>query len=390
MSGAAADYPLDGPLDSRTLLLIGERINQSGSWTWDVGQGVVNCSAGFCRIYELDPCVSASDFDALVQHIDPRDRNHVIRTLGEAVAQQRTARFEYRIVAANGETRHLSVIGQPMLETGGKVYVGTVSDISSRKADEGARSEAQAELARGARRATVHQMAAVIAHEVNQPLMSISSNAWAALVRLQRDSLDAAKLEELLRAIIGQSQRAGTVIQTLQALAYRRPRSEPIDLHTLVPQVLLIMRGELDRHHIAVELDLRDQPISLEGDPHQLRQVFANLVSNAVDAMREVQGRERMLRIASRTIDSNQVEVCVEDNGVGAATSSTYEQMFEPFAGTKPDGVGMGLAICRSIIERHGGRIGARGRQPYGCSVTFTLAEPAGIVSCWDRPGEST
>lgn len=366
---------------SRAMLLLGERINQSGSWTWDVEERVVNCSAEFCRIYELDPYVSAINFDALIEHIHPCDREHVVRALDEAVAGHSSTRFEHRIYARNGEIRYLSVIAQPILEANGKVFIGTVSDISSRKADELALSKAQVELARGARLATIGQMTSLVAHEVNQPLMSISSNAGAALIRLERDALDTGKLRQLLREIVEQSQRAGTIIQRLQALAYRRPLAEAIDLHALVRQVLLTMRGELDRHQIAVELDLWDRPITLEGDATQLQQVFANLVCNAVDAMHEVEGRVRILHIASRCLEGKQVEVTVEDNGTGA-DAATFEHMFEPFVGTKPDGMGVGLAICRSIIESHGGRIRARGRQPHGCSVIFTIAEQPGMRAC--------
>lgn len=366
---------------SRAMLLLGERINQSGSWSWDVEAGVVNPSAECCRIYDIDPGVSVIDFDALIQHVHPCDREHVIRMLDEAATGQRSTRFEHRIHARDGDLRYLSVIAQPILEAQGKLVVGTVSDISSRKADELALSKAQAELARGARLATIGQVTALVAHEVNQPLMSISSNAGAALIRFERGVPDAGKFRQLLREIVDQSQRAGTIIQRLQALAYRRPQAEPVDFHALVHQVLLTMRGELDRHQIAVELDLRERPMCIEGDATQLQQVLANLVGNAVDAMQAVEGRVRILHIASRSLEGDQVEVSVDDNGSGA-DAATCEHMFEPFVGTKPEGMGMGLAICRSIIESHGGRIRARARQPHGCSVIFTMAERAGTAAC--------
>lgn len=260
-------------------------------------------------------------------------------------------------------------------------YAAAAGELAACRQDELASSRAQAELARGARLATIGQMTSLVAHEVSQPLMSISSNAGAALIRLERNARDTDKFRQLLREIVEQSQRAGSIIRRLQALAYRRPQAGPVDLHILVHQVLLAMRGELDRHRIAVELDLRDRPISFEGDATQLRQVLANLVANAVDAMHAVEGRARTLHIASRSLEGRQVEVSVEDNGSGA-DAATYAHMFEPFVGTKPDGMGMGLAICRSIIESHGGRIEARDRQPHGCSVIFTMAEGAGTAPC--------
>lgn len=367
-------------LESRAMLLLGERINQSGSWTWDVEQGVVSCSAEFCRIYELDPYVPAIRFDALMLQIHPCDRESVTRTLDGARATQGQLRFDHRIFARDGEVRYLSVIGHPVPDSQGLLYAGTVTDVSCRKTDEHVQSRAQAELSRGARLATVGQMAAVMAHEVNQPLMAISANAGAALVGVQRGSLDAGRFKQLLREIVEQSQRAGTIIQTLQAMTYRRPQPEPVDVHMVIHQVLLAMRGEFDRHHIAVELDLRAQPVTVEADTAQLQQVFANLIGNAVDAMHETEGCVRLLKIASRRVEGDQVEISVEDNGAGA-DPATYAQMFEPFVGTKPGGIGMGLAICRTIIEAHGGKILARGRQPHGCAVVFTIAGQAGIVS---------
>lgn len=367
-------------LDSRAMLLLGERINQSGSWTWNVEQGVVNCSAEFCRIYERDPYVPFISFDALIELIHPCDREQVLRTLDEALAAQGTLRFDHRIIARDGEVRYLTVIGHPIRDTGFTTYAGTVTDVSCRRTDEHVQSRAQAELSRGARLATVGQMTAVIAHEVNQPLMAISANAGAALIGIERASLKPGRFTQLLREIVEQSQRAGAIIQTLQAMTYRRPQPEPIDVHMVIHQVLLAMRGEFDRHHIAVELDLRDLPMMVDADTAQLQQVLANLIGNAVDAMHATEGCVRLLQIATRRTEDDEVEVCVADNGAGA-DAATYAQMFEPFVGTKPGGMGMGLAICRAIIEAHGGKIVARGRQPHGCAVTFTIAGRAGIVS---------
>jgi C4-dicarboxylate-specific signal transduction histidine kinase len=315
-----------------------------------------------------------------MQHIHPCDREHVNRTLDGARATRDTLRFDHRIFARDGGVRYLSVIGHPILDSKCTLYAGTVTDVSCRRTDEHVQSRAQAELSRGARLATVGQMAAVIAHEVNQPLMAISANAGAALIGIERVSLDPGRFTQLLREIVEQSQRAGAIIQTLQAMTYRRPRPEPVDMHMVIHQVLLAMRGEFDRHHIAVELDLPEQAMMIAADTAQLQQVVANLIGNAVDAMHEIEGCVRLLQITSRRVEGNKVEVCVADNGAGA-DAATYAQMFEPFVGTKPGGMGMGLAICRAIIEAHGGKILARGRQPHGCAVIFTIAGQAGIVS---------
>lgn len=372
----------------REMLLFVERINKTGSWTWDVENQVVHCSAEFCRIFEFEPTVSAIDFEALMHHIHPCDRENVRKTVFDAVAGLRGARFEHRRLAHNGEIRYLSVISEPITETNGKLYAGTISDISNRKADELILSEAQARLARGANLSTIGEMTALIAHEVNQPLMSISSNAGAALIWLERNALDTGKCRLLLREIVEQSQRAGTIIQRLQAIAYRRLHAEPVDMHALVRRVLLTMRGELDRHQIEVELRLESQLITLDGDAAQLEQVLANLVCNAIDAMHGVVGRARKLEITLRDLKGGLIEMRVEDNGIGT-DAAIYEHMFEPFVGTKPDRMGMGLAICRSIIEGHGGSIQALAKQPHGCSVVLTMPEQS-ESSLLTRPGRVT
>jgi C4-dicarboxylate-specific signal transduction histidine kinase len=362
--------------ESRATLLLGERINQSGSWTWEVEHGVVNCSDELCRIFDLNPETPHVEFGMLMRRVHAADRTRVARTLRHAVAAHRPVRFEHRMKGRDGMLRYLSVAGQPLEGTRGAVYVGTAGDITRRKTDEEARRRVQAELARGARTAMAGQLIQAIAHEVNQPLMAISANAGAALRWLRREPDRVGRLEAALRDVVGQSQRAGRIIQTLQALADRRPQFAPVDLHALIRQILSVARSELERQEVTLELDLGGPPERIEGDAVQLRQVLANLVQNALEAMRGAPCGERVLRLAVRRIPQRLVEVRVEDSGAGVAGLG-FEAMFEPFTSTRPGAMGMGLPICRSIVEAHGGRIEARSRTPSGCSIIFTLPEQA-------------
>lgn len=362
---------------SRATLLLGERINQSGSWTWDIARGLIHCSAEFRRIFNLDDDASSIEFDTLMQHIHPADRGRVARVLHEAVGAQRPLRLEHRILGRDGRSRHLAVVGQPMGEAEGDVYVGTVSDITRRKTDEDAQRRVQAELAHSARLTTVGQLSAAIAHEVNQPLMAISANAGAALRWLRREPPHITQAQDMLHEIVDQGARAGKIIQTLQALTQRSPRLGEVDLGALVRQAAGFARTDLDRHEITLELDMGARAWRLEGDAVQLRQVLANVIGNAVEALAATEGRERLLRIALRDAGDGQVEVAVDDNGVGVE-EALLATMFEPFVSTRPDAMGMGLAICRSIVESHGGGIAAQARRPHGCSLRFTLpAVPA-------------
>jgi PAS domain S-box-containing protein len=360
--------------ESRATLLLGESINRSGSWTWEVERGLVNCSAEFCRIFDLDPDTPRIGFGALMEHVHQNDRAQVMRVLGDAIAGRRPVRLEHRIVDGEGVTRYLSVVGQPMGAGDADMYVGTVSDVTRRKIDEEALRKARAELAHGARMATVSQLTAAIAHEVNQPLMAISANAGAGLRWLRRDPPRADQVGGLLQEIVGQSQRAGKIIQALQALGQRSPQFGAVDLHALIRATLALARADLDRHEVGLELALRAPHSRIEGDAVQLQQVLVNLVENAIEAMAPVQGQARQLRIATAKAagSAGWIEVRVEDNGRGAGAPG-LEAMFEPFATGKPDGMGMGLAVCRSIIEAHGGAIHAQARAPQGCSLVFSL-----------------
>lgn len=238
--------------------------------------------------------------------------------------------------------------------------------------------KAEAELADGAALATVSQLTAAIAHEVNQPLMAISTNAGAGLRWLRREPPRVDQVSGLLQAIVAQSQRAGKIIQTLQALGQDGLQAGSVDLHALIQSTLARARPELDRHGVALALDLAAPHSRVEGDAGQLQQVLCNLVENAIEALAPVQGRARLLRISTgaHADTGGGIEVRVEDNGCGAGEPG-LDAMFEPFASSKPDGMGMGLAVCRSIVEAHGGTIRARAGAPHGCSLVFSL--PGGV-----------
>jgi C4-dicarboxylate-specific signal transduction histidine kinase len=288
-----------------------------------------------------------------------------------------------RYISAAG--RALAAPGaQALGEIGEVVYVGTAIDVSARRAAEDTLRQAQAELARVARVTTVGQLTASIAHEVNQPLMSISANAGASLRWLERSPPDIGEARAGLRDIAEQSQRAGAIIAGLQALTRKAPPMlAPVDLHQTVRDILAISRAELERNNIALELALMAVSGVVLGDAVQLQQLLLNIVINAVEAMAEVQGRARLLAICSWSTDGGRIAVRIDDAGVGwpclpgldTAQDRAADALFEPFYTTKPHGMGMGLAICRSIVTAHHGTVAAMPRQPHGCTVVFYLPE---------------
>lgn len=360
--------------ESRATLLLAEQINRSGSWVRDQEAGTLSCSPEFCRLFGFDPAQAQVTLDAVLQRIHSDDRARVMAAIEGSAANRHAIQIEYRIIDDAGKVHYLAGAGEPLGTVGKLMYVGTTIDITARREAENALHRAHAELARVARVTTVGQLTSSIAHEVNQPLMSISSHAGASLRWLDRDPPQLDRVRSGLQEIADQSQRAGAIIGALRALTSKGEQVlAPLDLHATIRHIAALSRSELERHDVALELVLHAVSGWINGDAVQLQQVLLNVVVNAIEAMSDVTGRERRLRIATDT-EQNQIVVRVDDSGggidcVGAA------RMFEPYFTTKNDGMGMGLAICSAIIAAHGGSIRAEPHQPHGCSVLFGLPE---------------
>ena len=286
----------------------------------------------------------------------------------------RTLRADYRIVRPDGAIRYISGVGKPMVENDSlSEYVGTATDITVRREADDALRTTQADLARVARATTVGQLTASIAHEINQPLMSIVSNAGASLRWLDREEPELGAAREGLLDIVSEAQRAGEMIKSLQALTRNaKPSLAPVDLHETVRHILKISRRELERRDVRVRLSFTSHTAWVMGDTIQLQQVLLNLVINAIEAMIDVHQRPRVLAIASWSVTGEQIQVRVEDNGVGLSNQD-MTQVFEPFFTRKENGMGMGLAICRSIVDAHGGSLHAARNAPQGSAFILTL-----------------
>lgn len=361
---------------SEASLAMGERMSHTGSWRWDLRHDRVHCSDELRRIYELDPSRQEFAFEDFVARMHPEDRAGIRRVVITHTEQWLPIHIEHRIVRNDGSIRHLAAIGEPLsAEDGTPEYFGTVTDITARRQAEDAVRSAQADLARVARATTAGQLTASIAHEVNQPLASIVSNAGAGIRWLGRPAPDIASARESLEAIASEGQRAGEMIRSLQRLTRNAaPILAPVDLHDAVRHILVISRSEIERRQIAVKLALHaGNPVAF-GDGIQLQQVILNLVVNAMDAMTDLDDRARVMHINTRNVDGTSLELTVADNGIGIGIdANTREQLFEPFHTTKVNGMGMGLAICRSIIDGHKGRLHAAPLVPHGSMFAFTI-----------------
>jgi PAS domain S-box-containing protein len=253
------------------------------------------------------------------------------------------------------------------------LLAGVAVDVTERKRAEEALRDARADVERMARLTTMGELTASIAHEINQPLAAIVTQSEAALRFLNRGEPDLDEVQDALSAIRQDGMRAGEVIRGLRALARKSgPQLAKLDIDDVITQVLALVGGELRRHDVVLrtELAVDDRPVM--GDRVQLQQVLLNLTMNSVEAMKGVTERARELSISSMLAEPGSVLVAVEDTGTGVDPSAA-ERMFQPFFTTKSDGLGMGLAICRSIIEAHGGRLWMSPHAPHGADVRFTV-----------------
>ena len=233
--------------------------------------------------------------------------------------------------------------------------------------------EMQSELAHANRVATMGQLTASIAHEIKQPIATARNNARAALNFLDKSPPDVAEVREALSCIVNDADRASDVVDRIGSLIKKAPaRKEVVDLNAAILEVTALTRGEAVKTGVTVGTELAGELPRIQCDRVQLQQVMLNLIVNAIQSMSGVEDGNRELQISTVSIEPEGVCVAVRDTGHGLRSES-LPRLFEPFYTTKPDGMGMGLSICRSIIEAHGGRLWATGCEPRGALFQFTI-----------------
>ena len=362
---------------SEASLTEAQQISHTGSWRWTVGTGEVSCSTEWFRIFALDPATNQPSYTTLMERIHADDRSAFEQALRRAVRQRSRFQYEYRIVLPDGSVKHLQTAGQPDITEAGELeFVGTVMDITERRRADEALRNTQAELARVARLTTMGELVASIAHEINQPLAAVTTNADACLRWLNRETPDLDEARDAVTRIQRGSNQAGNVIRGLRALARKSgPELARFDINDAIREVLALVRTELQRQGVVLHTDLTRRQRPVLGDRVQLQQVLLNLIINGIEAMSTVTERTRELTVSSALAEPGTVLVAVEDTGTGL-DEAIAQRIFEPFFTTKSDGLGMGLSICRSIIEAHGGQLWASPRAPHG--TAFHLAIPIG------------
>jgi PAS domain S-box-containing protein len=358
---------------SEAELLDAQQISHTGSWRWNTETGVVTWSAELRRIIGVDADVPASA-PGFLAFVHDEDRPAFEDLLRWAVRERRRFSYEYRMVLHDGSIKHGHSVGRPEISSTGQLeFFGVVMDVTERRHNEEALRTAQAELTRMARLTTMGELAASFAHEINQPLAAIVNNGNAGLRWLNRESPVLEEVRDALSRTVRDASRAADVIRGLRELARKSgPQPTTVHIDDLVREVIALTASEMQRYRVHLRTELNAADLAVVGDRVQLQQVLLNLILNALDAMKAMPDRARELRIFSSRSGSGDALVCVADTGSGL-DPALANRIFDPFFTTKTDGLGLGLSICRSIIEAHGGRLWPEPRTPHGTAFQFIL-----------------
>jgi PAS domain S-box-containing protein len=368
---------------SESYLAEAQRLSHTGSWGWNVAtREITHWSQEIYRLYGFDPEAGIPPFEAHLQRIHPEDRARLAEAFERAIGDGAELELVFRIVLPDGATKYIRKIGHPVYAAVGEIveFVGTDMDITERKRAEAEVREGERryravemELAHANRVATMGQLSASIAHEVNQPIAAAITNAHSALRWLGARPPDLEEVRQALGRIVRDGNRAGDVIGRIRDLIRKAPpRKDGLEINEAILEVIALTRGEVVKNGVSVQTQLAEGLPLIQGDRVQLQQVILNLIVNAVEAMSGVGEGSRELLISTGKAESDGVLVAVRDSGPGLAPAS-LERLFGAFYTTKPGGLGMGLSICRSIIEAHWGRLWATANVPQGAVFQFTV-----------------
>jgi PAS domain S-box-containing protein len=355
---------------SEAYLAEAQRLSHTGSFGWDIFSGKIYWSEETFRIFEYDRAEQPT-VDLVFDRTHPLDRARVRQIIDRAAQDGNVLDFEHRLLMPDGKIKNVHIVGHPIFDDFGNFgeFAGTVMDVTERQRAE----EDRLALAHANRITTMGQLTASIAHEINQPIAAVVSNAQAALRWLDMQPPDPHEVRESLGRIVGDGRRASEVISRIRALVRKAPpRKDRLDINDTIREVIALTHNELRRNGTSLRAQLADGLPLVAGDRVQLQQVLANLIVNAIEAMTGVSDGMRELTIVSDEAHSNHVFVEVKDTGPGL-DQGELDRLFQSFYTTKPDGMGMGLAISRSIVEAHGGRLSAAPNEARGAVFRFTL-----------------
>jgi PAS domain S-box-containing protein len=349
-----------------------QRLSLTGSFTWNVSTDEHYWSDEVYRIFEYDRSKEIS-LQSVLKNIHPEDAGLIDQVMTE-VAEQRDFKIEFRAVTPSGAVKHVLVVSHRVREQDDHLeYIGAIRDVTERRLADEALSKVRSELTHMARVTSLGALTASIAHEVNQPLSGIITNANTCLKMLAAEPPNVVGAQETARRTVRDGNRAADIIKRLRSLfAKTEATSEPVDLNEAARDVIALSWSDLQRARVIVRPEFAADLPLVTGDRVQLQQVILNLLLNAADAMSGVTDRPRQALIRTALDGDDQVRLTVEDTGVGLDPQAA-KKLFEAFYTTKPDGMGIGLSVSRSIIENHGGRLRAEPNDGSGASFSFSV-----------------
>jgi signal transduction histidine kinase len=362
---------------SQAFLAGSQRISKTGSFSIKPPGGDMVWSDEAARIFDY-PADVVPSIDLVLARTAPDDQVHVRAAFERCVACLGSIDLRHRLLMPDGAVKYVQVLAEPLFSRDGDCeYLGAVTDVTAAVVAEQALHRSQVQLQHTTRVTMLGELAASIAHEVNQPLAAIATNGEACLRWMNRPQPDLEEARYTVNAILAASARATGVIKRIRALARRSdPQYLGLDLNQLVEESVDLVRRELNNHQVALLLELAPGLPPANGDRVQLQQVIINLLMNAMQAMAVCAPGQAVLTVRTRRHDDGTLWLGVSDTGPGIAPAE-MPRLFEAFYSTKADGMGMGLPICRSIIDTHGGRIWAvepaPGTLATGATIVFSL-----------------
>jgi PAS domain S-box-containing protein len=358
---------------SEAFLAEAQHLSQTGSFSWRVAADAITWSEQLYRIYELEIGVPVT-LELIRTRVHPEDLSLIEKMVDQARGGRNDFEWQYRLMMPDHSIKYLHAVAHATHDQHGQLeYIAAVQDVTARRLSEEALDKARAQLTHVARVTSLGVLTASIAHELNQPLSGIITNANTCLRMLAADCPDIDGARETARRTIRDGNRASEVIARLRALfTNKEPTPELVDLNEATQEVIALSAGDLQRNQVIVRQELADDLPPVVGDRVQMQQVILNLLMNASDAMSGIDDRPRQLMISTARDDDDCLRVVVQDVGVGF-DPETAARLFEAFYTTKSSGMGIGLSVSRSIIERHHGRIwGARNDGP-GATFSFSI-----------------
>ncbi|HEY2431411.1 MAG TPA: ATP-binding protein [Vicinamibacterales bacterium] len=365
-----------GLRESEARMTLAVEAGDLGIWVWDLVRGDIWATDSWRALFGFAESERLA-FDDVLERLHPDDRELLQQAHAMAVAGSSGGRYqtEYRLILPDGRTRWIVSQGRVEFDATGRPLVmrGTSREVTARKLAEAETQRLQQEIAHAGRVSMMGQLASGLAHEINQPLAAILRNAEAAELFLQHPSPDLDELRAILVDIRHDDERAGQVIDRMRGLLKRQTLdARQLDVRALVGDVAALVRVDAATRRVKLDVDVSGDLPAVWGDRIHLQQVLLNLILNGMDSLSAAGRDDRRVSVTARFNGAQTVVIAVGDNGPGIP-ADTLARVFDPFYTTKPNGMGMGLAISRTIVEAHGGRLWAENASDGGAAFRFTV-----------------